>query len=307
MRLQEIYYICRTVQESWNDLSFDEVKAAGNATYYKLKNTDAVREILADLDVIESFQETVASIRNRSYGFTQSAGEITVDSRARSALLGDYQKLYTKVSTITELFESLDYRQDSEGFDIKLPPDISLSDLSKCTKDLDTIFSTCPLFANQENKIKFTAVDVGSMWFTFLVVGTTAVVTLRLIAELVDKALVIRSHYLTSREQEERVRSLQLGNDALENAMAINKQITKGLLAKVSTELAEEHNISDPEDLGRLRNSIQLMADWMDKGMEVYASIQAPEETKAVFPPIEKQTLPEGIIGLLTEGTDSTS
>ena len=72
-------------------------------------------------------------------------------------------------------------------------------------------------------------------------------------------------------------------------------------------ELAEEHNISDPEDLGRLRNSIQLMADWMDKGMEVYASIQAPEETKAVFPPIEKQTLPEGIIGLLTEGTDSTS
>ena len=89
--------------------------------------------------------------------------------------------------------------------------------------------------------------------------------------------------------------------------LTINKQITKGLLAKVSTELAEEHNISDPEDLGRLRNSIQLMADWMDKGMEVYASIQAPEETKAVFPPIEKQTLPEGIIGLLTEGTDSTS
>lgn len=307
MRLQEIYYICRTVQESWNDLSFDEAKAAGNATYYKLKNADAVRGILADLDAIESFQETIASIRNRSYGFAQSSGEITIDPRVKSALLGDYQKLYIKVSTITELFESLDYRQDSEGFDIKLPPDISLSDLSKCTKDLDTIFSTCPLFANQENKIKFTAVDVGSMWFTFLVVGTTAVVTLRLIAELVDKALVIRSHYLTSREQEERVRSLQLGNDALENAMAINKQITKGLLAKVSTELAEEHNISDPEDLGRLRNSIQLMADWMDKGMEVYASIQAPEETKAVFPPIEKQTLPEGIIGLLTEGTDSTS
>ena len=89
--------------------------------------------------------------------------------------------------------------------------------------------------------------------------------------------------------------------------MAVNKQITKGLLTKVSTELAEEHNITNPEDLGRLRNSIQLMADWMDKGMEVYASVQAPEETKAVFPPIEKQTLPEGIIGLLTDGTDSAS
>lgn len=303
MRLQEIYYICRTVQESWNDLSFDEVKAAGNATYYKLKNTDAVREILADLDVIESFRETVASIRNRSYGFTQSAGEITVDSRARSALLGDYQKLYTKVSTITELFESLDYRQDSEGFDIKLPPDISLSDLSKCTKDLDTIFSQCPLLTNQDSDIRFTAVDVGSVWLTFLVVGGAAVVTLRLIAELVDKALVIRSHYLTTQEQEEKIRTLQLGNDALENAMDINKQITKGLLSKVSAELADEHGISEPEDVVRLQRSVQLMADWMNKGMEVYASIQAPEETKAVFPPIEKQSLPEGVIALLTDGT----
>ncbi len=305
MRLQEIYYICRNVKEAWIDLSFDEAKAAGNVTYYRLKNADEVREILAALSDIESLKETIAAVRNRSLGFLQHTGSITVEYNVKPALVGDYQRLYTKVSTITDLFESLDYRQDSEGFDIKLPPDISLSDLSKCTKDLDTIFSQCPLFTNQDSDIRFTAVDVGSVWLTFLVVGGAAVVTLRLIAELVDRALVIRSHYLTTQEQEEKIRTLQLGNDALENAMAINKQITKGLLAKVSTELAEEHNISDPEDLGRLRNSIQLMADWMDKGMEVYASIQAPEETKAVFPPVEKQSLPESIVALLTAGADS--
>lgn len=303
MRLQEIYYICRNVQESWIDLSFDEAKAAGNVTYYRLRNADGVREILATLSDIESFREAIASVRNRSLGFLQHSGSITVEHNVKPALISDYQRLYTKVSTITELFESLDYRQDSEGFDIKLPPDISLSDLSKCTKDLDTIFSTCPLFANQDASIKFTAVDVGSVWFTFLIIGGAAVVTLRLIAELVDKALVIRSHYLTTREQEEKIRSLNLGNDALENAMEINKQISRGLLTKVSTELAEDHDITDPEDLGRLKNAIQLMADWMNKGMEVYASIQAPEETKAVFPPIERQTLPEGVIALLTDGT----
>ena len=305
MRLQEIYYICRNVKEAWIDLSFDEAKAAGNVTYYRLKNADEVREILAALSDIESLKETIAAVRNRSLGFLQHTGSITVEYNVKPALVGDYQRLYTKVSTITDLFESLDYRQDSEGFDIKLPPDISLSDLSKCTKDLDTIFSQCPLFTNQDSDIRFTSVDVGSVWLTFLVVGGAAVVTLRLIAELVDRALVIRSHYLTTQEQEEKIRTLQLGNDALENAMAINKQITKGLLAKVSTELAEEHNISDPEDLGRLRNSIQLMTDWMDKGMEVYASIQAPEETKAVFPPVEKQSLPESIVALLTAGADS--
>lgn len=305
MRLQEIYYICRNVQESWNDLSFEEVKAAGNVSYYKLKNANAVRETLSELDTIETFQKTVAAVRRYSYGFAQSTGEITVDTRVRGNLMSDYQKLYAKVFTITELFDSLNYRQDSEGFDIKLPPDISLSDLSKCAKDLDTIFSTCPLFANQESTFKFAAVDVGSVWFNFLVVGVSAAAVLRLIAELVDKALVIRSHYLTSREQEEKVRSLQLGNEVLENVVSLNKQITKGLLTKVSTELAEKHNISDPEDFGRLKNAIQLLAEWMNKGMEVYASILAPEETKAVFPAVERQKLSESVVALLTGGSDA--
>lgn len=305
MRLQEIYSICKLAQNSWFELSFEELKAAGNASYYKVKEADALRTNLSSLDVIPSFQDAIAAVRKHSYGFTQSSGEIMVDYRHRSPLVNDYEKLYIKVTSITELFDALNYRQDSEGFDIKLPNDISLTELSKCTKDLDTIFTTCPLFTAQESSIKFAAVDVGSMWFTFLVIGGAAVITLRLIAELVDKALVIRSHFLTTREQEEKIRSLHLGNDALENAMEINKQISKGLLTKVTTELAEKHGISEHEDVARLQHSVQLMADWMNKGMEVYAAIQAPEDTKAVFPPIEKQSLPEGVLALLTDGTQS--
>ena len=307
MRLQEIYSICKLVQNSWFELSFEELKAAGNVSYYNVKAADALRTNLSSLDVIPSFQDAIAAVRKHSYGFTQSSGEITVDYRHKTPLLSDYQKLYIKVSTITDLFDALNYRQDSEGFDIKLPADISLTELSKCTKDLDTIFTKCPLFTSQDTSIKFAAVDVGSTWFTFIIAGTLAAATLRLIGELVDKALVIRSHYLTSKEQEERIRTLNIANEALENAMSVNKQITRGLLTKVSSELAEEHNITDPEDVGRLKSSIQLMADWMNKGMEVYASIQAPAEVKAVFPPIERQTLPESVIALLTDGTNAES
>ncbi len=305
MRLQEVYYICRKAQASWQDLSFEEAKAPGNVTYYKIKNADAVRDILGNLDAIDSFQETIASIRSRSFGFSQATGVITIDYHSKSPLNTEYQKLFTKVSTITELFESLNYRQDSEGFDIKLPPDITLSDLSKCTKDLDTIFTTCPLFTTQDGTIELAAVDVGSMWLTFLVVGTATAATLRLVAELVDKALVIRSHHKTSKEQEERVRSLQLGNEALENAVSLHKQMTKGLLASTANELAKEHDLSNPEDIARLQHCIQLTSDWMNKGMEIYASIQAPTETKAVFPPIERQTLPESVIALLTDGSNT--
>lgn len=301
MRLQEIYCICRNTQESWFDLSYDEVKTGGN-TYYKVKNPNGVRAILSQLDAIKLFVDDISKIRNLSAGLVQPSGDIVVDQRIKNALSAEYLHLGNKVVTITQLFESVNYRQESNGFDIKLPPDISLPELSKCAKDLDTIFSTCRLFADETSTITFSAVDVGSVWLSFLVGGASVAITLRAIAELVDKALVIRSHHLTTKEQEEKIRSLSLGNDLLEHSIEINKSISKGLMERVCTELSEEHDIQNPEDKQRVKHALQLLSDWMCKGMEIYPSVLAPSETKAVFPPIEKQALPERVVSLLTEG-----
>lgn len=304
MRLQEVYTVCKKTQETWWTLSFDEIKS-GTITYYRVQNPDGIRATLSYLSDIESFTEVISAIRDISPGFVQSSGDITVDQRSKNILTTEYQRLNNKVTTITELFDSLDYRQDSNGFDIKLPPDMSLSELSKCTRDLDNIFSTCPLFSNQPSTITFSAVDVGSVWLSFVIGGTAVVVTLRLIAELADKALVIRSHYLTTKEQEEKIRSLNLSNELFEQAVEVNKTITKGLMDQVCSDLAGEHDIKNPEDKLRLKNSLQLLSDWMSKGMEIHPSVLAPEETKAVFPPIEKQSLPEAVTVLLTDGCNS--
>lgn len=302
MRLQEIYSICKSTTDNWPMLSYDEVRSGGN-TYYRVQNPESIRDVLSALDAVESFADRIAAVRNTSAGFMLASGDITVDQRSKNALSNEYQHLKNKATTVAELFNSLDYRQDADGFDIKLPPDMSLSELSKCAKDLDLIFSTCPLFSNDTGTITFSAVDVGSVWLSFIIGGAAVAVTLRLIAELVDKALVIRSHYLTTKEQEQRIRSLSLGNELYENAVEINKTVSKGLLDQISTELAEKHDVNDPEDKLRLKNALQLLSDWMSKGMEIYPSILAPSETKAVFPPIEKQSLPRSVMTLLTDGS----
>lgn len=302
MRLQEIYSICNSTSDNWPTLSYEEIRSGGN-TYYKVQNPDGIRDILSGLDAVESFADRIAAVRNTAAGFMLSSGDITVDQRSKNTLSTEYQHLKNKVTTVAELFNSLDYRQDADGFDIKLPPDMSLSDLSKCARDLDIIFSTCPLFSNDTGAITFSAVDVGSVWLSFIIGGAAVAVTLKLIAELVDKALVIRSHYLTTKEQEERIRSLSLGNEVYENAVELHKTISKSLLEQTSAELAEKHDVNDPEDKLRLKNSLQLLSDWMSKGMEIYPSILAPSETKAVFPPIEEQSLPQSIMVLLTDGS----
>lgn len=302
MRLQEIYSICKSTTDNWPMLSYDEVRSGGN-TYYRVQNPESIRDVLSALDAVESFADRIAAVRNTSAGFMLASGDITVDQRLKNALSNEYQHLKNKATTVAELFNSLDYRQDADGFDIKLPPDMSLSELSKCARDLDLIFSTCPLFSNDTGTITFSAVDVGSVWLSFIIGGAAVAVTLRLIAELVDKALVIRSHYLTTKEQEQRIRSLSLGNELYENAVEINKTVSKGLLDQISTELAEKHDVNDPENKLRLKTALQLLSDWMSKGMEIYPSILAPSETKAVFPPIEKQSLPQSVMALLTDGS----
>lgn len=303
MRLQEVYSICRNVQESWCDLAFEEKKAAGGVTYYRLTNLNEIKALLSDLDAVSSFSDSIASIRKTSIAFEQTSGAANFEASTRNSLVAEYKQLENKVVTIVELFESMDYMQPSDGFDIKLPPEISLPDLSKCTRDLNTIFSTCPLLSSMDGTITFSAVDVGSVWLTFMVAGAAAAGMIGMVALLVNKALIIRSHYLTAKEQTEKIRSLQLGNDLLENSIKINEEIGKGLLTNICSELAEGHNISEPEDMERLKNSVQLLADWMSKGMEIYASVQAAPETKAVFAPVEMQSLSESVRSMLTDGT----
>lgn len=306
MRLQEIYHICQNVSEHLAEPVFEEKKGTGNVPYFKLVNSEIIRNILDELSPITSLNKIINSIINTSVGFEQSEMPINFDQRNRNIFFAEYRELVNRVHTIIDLFESIDYIKEHNGFDIKLPPEMSLLELSKCTKDLNTVFSTCPLLINVDGSITFSAVDVGSIWLSFVIGGAATTSIITMIAALVDKALIIRSHYLTTKEQAERIRSLQLGNDILEEAKNLNQQIGKKLLEQTSEDLAKEHNIDDPEDLERLKHSIQLLSDWMSKGMEVYAAINAPAETKAVFPPVDKQLLTNDVIKKITAG-DSDS
>ena len=186
MRLQEVYAICQNVQNSWCDLAFEEKKGTGNITYYKLSNADSVRGLLRSLDPITSFSSNIEEVRKTSVGFTQPTVEVNLDQRAKITLQTEYHRLLNKVLTITELFESLNYSQTENGLDIKMPLHLSLSDFSKCTKDLNTIFSTCPLFSKSDNTITLSAVDVGSIWLSFVIGGAAIATVLGMVAALVD-------------------------------------------------------------------------------------------------------------------------
>jgi len=305
MRLQEVFSICKKVNTDWPVPSFEERKAAGNTSYQVLKNTEEISAILSELEAIPSLIDGIAAIRKTSVRFGQLPGQASFDGGMKTNFLKEYALLENRVSTIVELFESMNYAQTADGFDVKLPPQMSLAELSKCTKDLDTIFSGCPFLAKADGTISFSAVDVGSVWLSFVIGGAAVAGILGMIAAIVDKALIVRSHYLTTKEQEERVRSLNLGNEMLEQQKAINETVAQKLLDKVTNELAKDYEISEPEEMGRIKHSVDLLSQWMGKGMEIYAAIQAAPEVKAIFSPVDQQALPPETIKLLSGGDDS--
>lgn len=303
MRLQEIFSICNDAQCSWVELAFEEKRTPGGTLYYNLVNTSKVKQLLADLKPVAALSEHVAVIQRTSVALVDDQGTAHFNSTSRNTVETAYAKLETKVKTIAELSHSLNYDQRPDGFDIKLPPDISLQELSKCTRDLNTIFSSCPGLADNEGTIKFSAVDVGSVWLSFAIVGASIGI-LNMLAALVDKALIIRSHHLTLKEQSERVRSLGLANDLMEGMVKTYQAMEEKMLEQATADLAKEHGVTDQEGIQNLQNSIQILTGWMDKGMEIHAAIQSAPEVKAVFPPVEKQALPEGVLAMLTDKTE---
>ena len=304
MRLQEVYFICQSLKENWQDLSFEERKINGGF-FYKLSNLSSVKSNLKLASEITSFKQVVKNIENYSPGFNVVEGEVVLDPRGRNAFSADYNQLNLKITTIIDLFDSFNYKQSDNGFDIKLPPEITLSELGKCSKDLDQIFSTCPLLSRENATISLSSVDVGSIWLSFLVGGTAIATVLSMVAVLIDKALIIRSHYLTTKTQMETYRSIKLSNDMIERMEEVHETASKQLLETHCKELCEKYDVKDPEDFERMKNSLHLLSDWMSKGLEIHAAIKASPEVKAVFPPLEKQLLSTDEIALLSEQTGS--
>lgn len=311
MRFQEIHKACREAHDIFPEIpDFFELDDASEVK----KMVPLVRRALSCLsgsNLFEVERSTLEEIAVKIeveyiptlplYAVSKASPNFKMSADLVKKFLDEAIRIKTKLETIVRLFEVVNYKTEADGFDIKLPSNMSLSELSKCTKDLDTIFSTCPIFKDK-GTITFSAVDVGSVWLSFAIGSVAAVAILKAIAELVDKALIIRSHYLTTREQEENIKRLNLGNEILNTVAETNKTVGNALMKKTCDELAEKHNINDPEDRERIRHSLNLMTDWMSKGMEIYPSVIAPPETKAVFPPVERQALPKSVSALLDDG-----
>ena len=306
MRLYNTYYLCK---EYIDDIKELEYKTIITGSSYELQNWENCKKGMTVIRQIPFLKWYVDDFYESVPVFTREDENPKIDSDTRNRLISKQKSLIKKMETVIELYESLDIGANENGIDVKIPSCDSLKEYTAYLKELDFVFSQCPFLRHSEGEIKFRTVDVGSQWLTFLIAATagTAAVSyiLNNLAILVDKAVQVKSHLLSLKQQEEILRSQKLQNDILETSVESFKLLKSHYLSEAVKEIEnmnEESRLENGEERGKAEKSLEKLCDLLDKGVEIYASIDADRQIQMLFPALGGNVeLPDNILKLLED------
>lgn len=220
-----------------------------------------------------------------------------------------YTLFLAQVGGIIDFCESAGIVPSELGFDVKMPQTDDFEQFVKNLNSLQIILQQCPYFNVDGERIEIHAVDIGSIWMRFAIIATTSSIALSNIATAVDKCVKVASHMTTYRQQQEEWRMQKVADDLLASMIENHKNIinheTNMVVEELQNELNKDNEKLSPEDVQRLKTSMEHLINLMDKGMEIYASVNAPQEVKDKFPTSDEIKSLNEPIKMLTEETET--
>ena len=295
MRLRNIYVMCKenlhiidsltstTYSHNSNYVSVDGWEDILNI-YEKLSSIEYIKKELSDLI------KSVPEIYRHQHSFKVTNSEWSNISRAQ-------KNLSDRMVDAINLYESLNLcNEESMGIDIKLPKCNDFSDFKKYITELEFILYKCPFFKIEDELLKFQTVDVGSMWLNFLIAGTGANLTSKIannIAAFVDKCLTIKSHKLTIEQQKIQLETMKMEQVEKQNLLNGLNRIFQAQVDDIISELENETGIKlkDGEERGLVSQSFEKANALIDKGMQLYTTIDSPKEIQTLFEPLKTKYL----------------
>lgn len=293
MKLRNIYEICKKNQKAISALEIFQARDTGR-TQYMIKGWDAARNALLDeLIKIKFLEYKSKELINAVPSALMEKNSFDVDSGIWNNMERKRESLLISIENVIELYESMGFENNqAPGLDIKLPQCKDFNEFRECVESLDFILYKCPFFKVEGENLKFDSMDIGSLWFTFLVVTTgtvTASVILNNIAAFIDKCYVIKSHKCSIEQQKAVIQKMDIDEETKKIYMEGTKRVYTELVNNVVTELEEETNIKmkDGEEVGFTSQAFDKAIVLLDKGMQLYSTIDAPQDVQALFKPLE--------------------
>lgn len=303
MRLYNTYYVCKACLPAINELELTEFKQDNVVKGYRTSGWKIFMEALDSLyfvpAVFEQVKDTLSVLRpDDKYGVNPEL-TVKIGTELKEALT----RLKGSIESVIKLYESMGIEESKVGIDIKIPKCESLREYMEYLKDVDFILTQCPYLLSDEEVIKFKNVDVGSQWLTFAVVTSGTFAVLSNLAKLVDKALAIKSSVLVLKMQEKQLESIELKRTVTEETVGVFKEMKRVMMDGYVSDLeAELGELKDGEERGKVEKSLEKLSLLLEKGVEIYSSIETPDNVKVLFPKTENNPMiPEKILKLIEE------
>ena len=234
--------------------------------------------------------------------FSTSQDEIILtdakeDARLKKGLDVVRSGCHALLMILAELYNE---KEDDSTIYVQLPKIKDLEDLSKKSKVLHNAISQSILDPSIKGTIKVRSYDVGSLWIILTVGSVTAV---KLIGGLVWAAAVIRKKKMEFKSFEQHIKRLKIKTESMVDMKdAQKKQLEESLEAEADNLVAQFYKNGNAEKTERVKYSIKLISDLMDKGVEIHPALSASKEVGSMFPDFSNIRLIESRIQELGSG-----
>ncbi len=309
MRLYNVYYVCKAAMSGLKQIKEGSLENGAK----KLIGWHIGKQALESLFDIDFIKDDAKKLYNILSPIDREESSPDIGSSTFMDFMALYKNLISKLESVVDLYESMKDGISQPGIDIKIPPCNSLKEYIKILDDIDFVFTQCPYFINDNERIEYKGTDVGSDWITFTIVVSTVTsasfVILNNLASIINKAISLKSNKRILDMQEETYKAMQLKNEVTQDVIdAFNKmkQITyKNYVDELQEELG---TLKDGDEEGRVSKSLEKLANLIDKGVEIHTSIETPKEIKVLFPFAEtQQTLPDNLLKFLEDKASQNS
>ena len=287
MRLYGMYYTCKKYIEYVKDMKVYAKNTGGN-TSWSINSWKEKSIVLNELGKMNPLRTYARKLYETVPIVYRDRDEFDITDTVKDNFVTAREILVIAMETIIDMYESINPNKminEEYGFDIKMPEFYDLGEFAKCIEVLNFIIKQCPYLNDKDGQIKYGTIDVGSTWLTFAIGGAAATTIISNLAKIVDNAIKMKSHITTVKMQEEALRTLEVKDEIAAEVLEAYKKANRVLTQNAVTELERElGELNDGEERDKVGKTLEKLAFWMDKGMQIYSAIDAPTEIKDVFP-----------------------
>jgi hypothetical protein len=273
----------REIKAILDDIPLDEGMLTQDGAV--LGNLPAFKSVAARLATIPQFQASVQEIQAsplyttgaEQIGFSPAVA-IELKQRADKVILGAVGLKRLLTQTLPPI--------PPESILVKLPRDQALPQVVDVLADLQKALGQLVSLEGIEGEVQISSWETGSL-LVFLYLKSIAAVDIvgralrgaAIIYQEIQKGRILGQHVSILKVKAESARDLKDAQEVLLN------ELVEHHARAVETETFSSH---DNERFERLKVSIRLLAELLDRGTTVYPTLEMPEESRKRFPDLER-------------------